>query len=158
MGADRETLQAALLDHEAWLSVFQRKTYPDAFRDYQARFAPAWRAAAGEAGERGAMESLAAELLDALEGERKDRPFWARGALAVDQRQMAALYFSPMLLALETEEGRAFCLLLRDAWNARWPKETYGVTTAEHIQKGFKATFMGIPLDRPKEGGKRDWL
>ncbi|MBD5148245.1 MAG: hypothetical protein HDT19_05635 [Oscillibacter sp.] len=157
MDADRDILQAALCRPRDWLENFQRRTYPEAFRDYQARFAPAYRVAVAEtAGDGDAQKALAEELLAVLDQERKRRPFWDRGALAVDQRQLAAIYFSPMLLALDMEEGREFCKLFRDAWTARWPKETYGITTAENIQTGFKTTFMGIPLERRQE--KNDWL
>lgn len=157
VGENLETLRAAFSQPGLWLEDFRRRTYMDAFRDYQERFAPACAEAVAEtAGDEDAQKSLAEELLAALDQERRRRPFWERGALAVDQRQVAAIYFSPMLLALDTEESKAFCLLFREAWTARWPKETYGLTTAEHIQKGFKTTFMGIPLERKNE--EKDWM
>ena len=158
MRPDLATLCGAIQNGREWLEDFRRRTYPDAFRDYGARFGPAYRDAIREAGEDpAALKALAEEIMEGLEAAIKRRRFWDRGAALADEKQMAAVYLSPMLLELAGADGKGFSLLFRDAWTARRPKDSYGIAPFAQIQGGFRNTFMGISLERERQE-KKDWL
>ena len=138
-----ESLLPAVQEGKAWSHRFTKKEYPQAFQEYQARFAPLFKEAFQSAGEEG-LPALAEALLNGLaEGWRRQR-FWNRTAAQLDDKQMLVSYLSPMLL--EIGAGR-FCCLLRDGWAARWPKEAYLTGTFEELNSGFRNTVLGIPLD-----------
>lgn len=158
MRSDLEILCGAIQNGREWLEDFRRRTYPEAFRVYGERFGPAYRTAIEEAGaDPAALKNLAEEILEELEAALKRRRFWDRGAALADEKQMAAVYFSPMLLELEGVDGKGFSLLFRDVWTARRPKDSYGIAPFAQIQGGFRNTFMGISLEREREE-KKNWL
>ena len=138
-----ETLLSAIQDGKPWLSRFTGKEYGKAYQEYQARYAGLFREAVLADGEEG-IEALTEVLLDGLaEGWKRQKP-WNRSLVKVENRQMAVCYLSPMLL--EDPVCVPLAERLRDGWAARWPKDAYQLTRAEKLQKGFRPTFMGIPL------------
>ena len=63
-------------------------------------------------------------------------------------------YLSPLLLGMEEETPGAqkLCLLIRDGWSARRPKDSYHIASYLELQKGFRNAIMGIEIgQRPKE-------
>lgn len=149
-----EMLRGAVQETRPWMDGFRGETYAGAFRAYSDRFGPVYLEAVREAGAAG-LPALAGIILDGVEeGWRRRRP-WNRGTVRVEERQMAAVYLTPMLLELEEPGCRELCALLRDGWAARWPKEAYQTAGFSEISSGFRNTLMGIPLPevRRKERG-----
>lgn len=142
-----EMLCGAVQETCPWLEEFRKETYAEAFRAYSKRFGPAYLEAVRETGTDGEdLSDLAETILNGIEaGWKRQRP-WNRGAVRVSERRMAALYLSPMLLALEEPGCRSLCALLRDGWAARWPKEAYQTAGFAELKSGFRTTFMGIEL------------
>lgn len=144
-----EILLSAVQDAKPWLARFTGREYEAAYREYRSQYAPLFREAALAGGEEG-IEALAEVLLDGLaEGWARQRP-WNRSLARVESRQMLVCYLSPMLL--EDPACAPLAERLREGWAARWPKDAYRMTLAEKLQKGFRATFMGIPLSRGETG------
>ena len=50
------------------------------------------------------------------------------------------------LLGLEEPLCKELAQLLRDLWNARWPKDPYQITTYARLQEGFRNVILGIDL------------
>lgn len=148
--ANMETLLAAIQDGKPWLDRFNGKEYDQAYQDYRARYFPLFREAALADGEEGAA-ALAEVLLDGLaEGWRRQRP-WNRSLAMLNDRQMIVCFLSPMLA--EDPACAALEEKLREGWAARWPKEAYQAGSLKKIRKGFRPTFLGIPLPY---GGRED--
>lgn len=140
-----EQLAAAVQDPAPWLGRFRHKTYEAAFQSYCETFGPLFDRAVREAGEAG-VPALAAAVLDRLEqGWRCRRP-WNRSAVRADEKQMLVVYLSPMLLEREEPGCRALCEALREAWNARRPKDAYRTAGFAKIKSGFRDAIMGIEL------------
>ena len=140
-------LCAAVWEAPDWLPRFERREYPQAFQEYQRRFAPLFAQAVGETeGDLTALEGLANDILDELEAGWKRRRFWNRGAVRVEEKQVVVGFLSPMLL----EEPDPLCGrlagMLRQGWADRWPKDAYQITTFEVLQKGFRNSILGIEL------------
>lgn len=147
---DMEMLCRAFQETQPWIERFRKRTYEEAFRDYTERFGPGYLAAVREAGEEG-LPNLAEEILGGLqEGWKRRRP-WDRGVVRVQEKQMAVYYLSPMLLELPEPRCRTLCGLLRDGWCTRWPKDGYGAATYQELMRGFRDTFMGIPIGKQEE-------
>ena len=90
--------------------------------------------------------ALAEQLLDVLEaGWKRQRP-WNRGMVQAREKQMLVTYLSPMLLGLEEPMCRELAEQLRDAWNARRPKDAYDITSYARLQEGFRNVILGIDL------------
>ena len=86
------------------------------------------------------------KLLDVLEaGWKRQRP-WNRGMVQAREKQMLVTYLSPMLLGLEEPMCRELAEQLRDAWNARRPKDAYDITSYARLQEGFRNVILGIDL------------
>ena len=140
-------LCAAVWEAPDWLPRFERREYPQAFQEYQRRFAPLFAQAVGETeGDLTALEGLANDILNELEAGWKRRRFWNRGAVRVEEKQVVVGFLSPMLL----EEPDPLCGrlagMLRQGWADRWPKDAYQITTFEVLQKGFRNSILGIEL------------
>lgn len=142
-----QALCAAMEDGERWQKAFRLKTYSDAFQRYCAEYGAVYTQALEETGGRtGALNDLAASILETLEGNWKRRWIWNRAAAKADCRQMLVNYLSPMLLELEAPGSRELCALLRDGWAARWPRQAYKVVSHQRIQQGFRNAIMGIEI------------
>lgn len=135
-----------------WLERFNRREYPEAFREYMERFGPAYRTALGEAGEdEAALQALADRFLDELEAGWRRQRIWNRAAAKANEKQMLVEYLSPMLLELEAP-GPRFAAVLRDRWAARWPKNVYYTASYAKIRRGFRNVILGIELgDRQRD-------
>ena len=138
-----EALLAAIQDGKPWLARFTGKEYDKAYQEYRARYAPLFREAALADGEEG-IEALAEVLLDGLaEGWKRQKP-WNRSMAQMNDKQMIVCFLGPVLI-----EDPACAPLeekLREGWASRWPKEAYRSASVEKIRKGFRPTFLGIPL------------
>ena len=138
-----EHLLAAIQDGKPWLARFTKQEYDKAYQEYRERYAPLFREAALADGEEGA-EALAEVLLDGLAaGWAKQRP-WNRSLAQMEDKQMIVCFPGPMLL--EDPVCGALEEKLRQGWAARWPKDAYQAAPMEKIRKGFRPTFLGIPL------------
>lgn len=149
--ANIAALLAAIQDGKPWLDRFTRQEYDKAYQEYRERCAPLYREAALSAGEDG-LEALAGSLLDGLaEGWAGQKP-WNRSMARLNDRQIVACYLTPMLL--EDPVCAPLAAALQKGWAARWPKEAYHAAPLSRIQKGFRPTFLGIPL--PEEWAWKD--
>lgn len=143
-----EALLAAIQDGKPWLARFTGKEYDRAYQDYREKYAPLFREAVLADGEEG-EEALTEVLLDGLaEGWKRQKP-WNRSLAQIEDKQMIVCFLSPMLL--EDPACAALAERLRQGWAARWPKEAYRAAPQEKIRRGFRPTFLGIPLP---SGGK----
>ena len=140
-----EELCAAVQEAPYYNERFTRREYRDAFRSYTERFGPLYMNAVREA-EADGLAALAEQLLDALAaGWKRQRP-WNRSMVQTREKQMLVTYLSPMLLGLEEPLCQTLAEQLRDAWNARWPKDAYQITTYARLQEGFRNVILGIDL------------
>lgn len=140
-----EELCAAVQEAPYYNERFTRREYRDAFRSYTERFGPLYMNAVREA-EADGLAALAEQLLDALAaGWKRQRP-WNRSMVQAREKQMLVTYLSPMLLGLEEPLCQTLAEQLRDAWNARWPKDAYQITTYARLQEGFRNVILGIDL------------
>lgn len=136
-------LLAAIQDGKPWLDRFNGKEYDKAYQDYCERYAPLYREAALSAGEEG-LPALAEVLLDSFaEGWARQKP-WNRSLARINDKQLIVCYLSPMLL--EDPVCAPLAEELQKGWAARWPKEAYQTAPLSKIRKGFRPTFLGIPL------------
>lgn len=141
-----EALLSAIQDGKPWLARFTGKEYDKAYGEYRAKYAPLFREAALADGEEGALAEV---LLDGLaEGWARQKP-WNRSLAQLEDKQMIVCFLSPVLM--EDPVCAALEEKLRQGWAARWPKEAYRAASLEKIRKGFRPTFLGIPL--PFGGG-----
>lgn len=138
-----EILLSAIQDGKPWLARFSGKEYDQAYQDYRARYASLFREAALADGEEG-IAALAEVLLDGLaEGWARQKP-WNRSLAQLSDKQMIVCFLSPMLA--EDPVCAPLEKKLREGWAARWPKEAYQAGSMEKIRKGFRPSFLGIPL------------
>lgn len=138
-----ETLLAAIQDGKPWLDRFTGKEYDKAYEEYRTKYAPLFREAALADGEEG-VEALAEVLLDGLaEGWKRQKP-WNRSLAMLNDKQMIVCFLSPVLM--EDPVCAPLEEKLREGWAARWPKDAYQAASLEKIRKGFRLTFLGIPL------------
>ena len=145
--AKTSELCAAVWEAPDWLPRFRRQEYPQAFQEYQKRFAPLYAQAVEETeGDLTALEGLANDILDELEAGWKRRRFWNRTAVRVEGKQVIVSYLSPMLLELPDPLCGRLAGMLRQGWADRWPKDAYQITTFEVLQKGFRNSILGIEL------------
>lgn len=136
-------LLAAIQDGKPWLDQFNGKDYDKAYQEYRERYAPLYREAVLAAGEEG-LKPMAGSLLDGLaEGWARQRP-WNRSLARLADRQLLVCYLSPMLL--EDPACAPLAEELRKGWAVRWPKEAYQTAPVSKLRKGFRTTFLGIPL------------
>ena len=103
-----------------------------------------------------ALEALANDILDALEAAWKRRVFWNRSAVRVEEKQVIVSFLSPMLLDQPDPLCGRLAGMLRQGWAERWPKDSYQITTAEVLQKGFRNTIFGIDLEGKHLDRERD--
>ena len=142
-------LLAAVQAGRTWLDRFTRRGYPEAFREYTARFGPAYLEAVRAAGGvETALQALADEVLDGLEAGWKRQHFWNRSSVMVNEKQMMVDYLTPMLLEQAETDCPRFAEVLRDRWAARWPGDGYRMAPYDQIQAGFRNAIMGIELRR----------
>lgn len=154
-----DALCAAAQDGRQWLDQFRLRTFTGAFRAYSEKFGPVYAQAIRETGpEEDALNGLAAELLDGWERGWKKKAIWNRSAERVDCKQVLVDYLSPMLLAMEEEVpgARLLCMLLKEGWAVRRPKDTYRVACYEELQKGFRNAIMGIDMNNRHIDPERD--
>lgn len=145
--AKTSELCAAVWEAPDWLPRFRRQEYPQAFQEYQKRFAPLYAQAVEDTeGDLTALEGLANDILDELEAGWKRRRFWNRTAVRVEEKQVIVSYLSPMLLELPDPMCGRLAGMLRQGWADRWPKDAYQITTFEVLQKGFRNSILGIEL------------
>ena len=138
-----EALLSAIQDGKPWLSRFTGKAYDQAYQEYRARYAPLFREAVLSGGEE-ETAALAEVLLDGLaEGWKRQRP-WNRPLAQMEDKQMLVCYLGPVLL--EDPVCAPLEAKLREGWAARWPKEAYQAASLAKIRKGFRPSFLGIPL------------
>ena len=150
-------LLAAIQTGRTWLDRFTRRGYPKAFPEYRARFAPAYgEAVLGTGGDEAALQALAEELLDGLAEGWKRQRIWNRAAVKVNEKQMMVDYLSPMLLGMEGTDCPRFAKVLRDCWEARWPKDPYFIVPYEQIAGGFRNSILGIDLANKHLDPKND--
>lgn len=145
-----DSLCAAAQNGRQWLDRFRLRTFQDAFREYTAQYQVCYAEAIRETGtEEAALKDLAERILDGLEQGWKQKAIWNRSAEKVDCKQVLVDYLSPMLLDMETEVpgARRLCMLLKEGWAARRPKDPYRVASYEALQKGFRNAIMGIDLN-----------
>lgn len=143
-----EALLAAIQDGKPWLARFTGKEYDRAYQDYRAQYAPLFREAVLAGGEE-EPEVLAGVLLDGLaEGWARQKP-WNRSLAMLNDKQMIVCFLNPVLM--EDPACAPLAEKLQEGWAARWPKEAYRSAPLEKIRKGFRPTFLGIPL--PFGGG-----
>ena len=142
-----EELCAAVQEAPYYNERFTRREYTAAFREYTERFGPLYMDAVRETAEDPAgRRSLAEQLLDVLEaGWKRQRP-WNRGMVQAREKQMLVTYLSPMLLGLEEPMCQELAEQLRDAWNARRPKDAYDIASYARLQEGFRNVILGIDL------------
>ena len=76
----------------------------------------------------------------------------------MDCKQTLVDYLSPMLLELEAEApgARLLCMLLKEGWAERRPKDSYRVASYEELQKGFRNAIMGIDMNSRHIDPERD--
>ena len=142
-----EELCAAVQDGKDYSERFTRREYTAAFREYTERFGPAYMDAVREAAQTAdGLRTLAEQITGALEAGWKRRLPWNRTMVQAREKQMIVTYLSPMLVGLEEPLCREFAECLRDVWNARRPKDTYGITTFDRLQEGFRNVILGIAL------------
>lgn len=140
-------LCAAVQDARRYLDRFTRHDYTKAFKEYTERFAPLYLQAAGETdGGDEAAARLAESLLDTLEDGWKEKKFWNRSAVRVNEKQMMVDYLSPMLMGLEDPRCPRLAEALRDGWGRRWPKDAYRIATYSEIKGGFRNVILGIEM------------
>lgn len=140
-----EELLRAIQENQRWLAQFNRREYAGAFQTYVKQYGPRYMAAVQSAGE-GALPAMAAALLDHLEtGWLACRP-WRRSAACGADKQMLALYLSPMLLGLEEPGCQRLAELLKEEWRARRPGDSYETVAYREIQEGFRNAIMGIEI------------
>ena len=150
-------LCAAVWEAKEWLPRFRRNEYAKALREYQERFGPLYvRAVAETEGDLTALEALANDILDALEAAWKRRVFWNRSAVRVEEKQAIVNFLSPMLLDQPDPLCGRLAGMLRQGWAERWPKDSYQITTAEVLQKGFRNSILGIDLEGKHLSRERD--
>ena len=142
-----EELCAAVQEAPYYSRRFTRREYRDAFRDYTERFGPLYMDAVRETAEDpDRRRALAERIVDALAaGWKRQRP-WNRGMVQAREKQMLVTYLSPMLLGLEEPMCRELAEQLRDAWNARRPKDAYDIASYARLQEGFRNVILGIDL------------
>lgn len=140
----REELLAAILAGTEWTSRFTRREYTKAFKQYTETFSEVYVEAVREAGE--GLQSLAEEILDGVEAGVARQRIWNRSVTRTNGKMTIVQYLSPMLLGLEEPGCPQFAEVLRDAWNARRPKDTYDIASYKKIQKGFKNVILGIEI------------
>ena len=138
-----EPLLSAIQDGKPWLARFTKKEYDKAYQDYRETNAPLVREAVLAGGEEGA-EALAEGMLDGLAAGWARRRPWNRSLAQMEDKQMIVCFLGPMLM--EDPVCAALEEKLRQGWSARWPKDAYGAAPLEKIRKGFRPTFLGIPL------------
>ena len=150
-------LCAAVWEAKDWLPRFRRNEYAKALREYQECFGPLYACAVAETeGDLTALEALANDILDALEAAWKRRGFWNRGAVRVEEKQAIVNFLSPMLLDQPDPLCGRLAGMLRQGWAERWPKDSYQITTAEVLQKGFRNSILGIDLEGKHLSRERD--
>ena len=141
-----EEMLLAVQDSARWLDLFERRTYRKAFRRYQEQFAQQYQEMLRICTDEAMLQSAADWLLTELERGWKRQRFWNRTAARLDQKQMIIVYLSPMLLAMEDPAGARFAQVLRDSWEARWPKDSYQMEPFEKLVNGFHHAILGIEL------------
>ena len=154
-----ELLCAAAQNGRKWLDQFRIRTFADAFRAYSEQYAPAYADAIRETGEEEQdLKRLADSILDGWEAGWKKKAIWNRSAEKVDCKQTLVDYLSPMLLELEAEVpgARLLCMLLKEGWAERRPKDSYRVASYAELQKGFRNAIMGIDMNSRHIDPERD--
>ena len=142
-----EALCAAVQKWTDYSRRFTRREYTVAFREYTERFGPLYMEAVRETAEDPeGRQTLAEQIVDALEaGWKRQRP-WNRTMAQANDKQMLVTYLSPMLMGLEEPLCQELAERMRDLWNVRRPKDTYGITTFAKLQDGFRSVILGIDI------------
>lgn len=132
-----------------WLGCFDYDHYIENFARFEREAAPFFDALGGTDGE----ETVKA-LLAQTEARWAALPRARRAALAGQDRQVLALFFTPAA-ERHSEAAYAFAELLRARWNARFPRERYLAGHYESIVKGFDTDFFGVTLRKSSKKDRR---
>ncbi|MBR6207457.1 MAG: hypothetical protein IKQ69_00470 [Oscillospiraceae bacterium] len=130
-----------------YLSCFDYDHYPSCFQAFEAGCVPFF-----ETLEAAGPEQAAVGLMEALERRRAALPGREQKLAAEEEKRVLALFLSP---AAARWGGLAvsFAEELNRKWNARYPRNTYLVSTYEAIMKGFDSNLLGLPLRKSKRKG-----
>jgi hypothetical protein len=139
-------LLSAVRDAAVWMSRFTLREYPKAFREYTERFGPMYMEAVRRAEDD--LEPLAEEWLQELETEIARQRFWNRTAYRGNVKMVVIQYLGPMLMGLEEPGCQRLAELLRQGWNARWPKEAFKLASYRTLLGGFRTSILGFDLTR----------
>lgn len=149
--ADRAFVEAHLLDcirdYPDCYKEFTRKKYAAAFEAHREGTRETWEAldrwVCAQPARREALLEEFAELFvqqweDFHLSQQKARTKHARERLAFANKLTLAWFTVPALRSLGLSVGEDFSCLLRDRFNARYPKNIFNVGTYEEIQGGFR--------------------
>ena len=136
-----QALLSAVRDRDAWLPRFTRREYESAFQEYTRQYDHWYRRAVMDSG--GNLDALAEDFINELEAGWKSERFWNRASRRFEEKRMLICYLAPMLL--ETGDS-AFADALRDAWNLRWPKDSWRYASWRELKSGFSDKILGFPL------------
>lgn len=126
-----------------WLDGFNRMKYKGYFERYLSLYK--W-SLVNIPNDPVILGSMASSFVDEIAEAIKAEHFWNRSAAFADDKTMLIVYFSPMLLASENEVSRQFAYCVCEAWNKKYPKDTYQVADFDTIMSGFTNTIMGIKM------------
>jgi len=153
----RQELLDAIQTGETWLKQFNRQEYGRAFKTYVKTYGAAYmeetRAAEGK---EELLRALADQILNGLEEGRRKQRFWNRSVARTNEKMTIVQYLSPMLLGLEEPGCKELARLLRDGWNARYPKDKYEIASYERIRKGFRNVILGLDLGSLNRNSEED--
>lgn len=140
---DIEELAGAIQTPRPWLERFLKRDCEDAFQEYQERYGPLYDSAAREAEDLGA---LAESLMDAWERGWRRHRFFDRSGVRAEEKQVLAVYLTPMLLARREPACQVLCRRIQEAWTARRPRDGYQLADFQTLRAGFRNSVLGIPL------------
>ena len=139
-----EELLKAIRHGRSWINSFTRFAYRDAFGQYRTAYEPVFVGAV-QAYE--SAEKLAGEIVDAIEAGWQKERFWNRSAARVDDKMMLVAYLTPMLLASQETRCHQLAAAICQAWNRKFPKNTYETADYETVLDGFRNSIMGFDLE-----------
>ena len=139
-----EELLKAIRHGRPWIDSFTRFAYRDAFAEYRTTYEPIYVGAA-QAYE--SPEKLAHALVDAIEAGWKKERFWNRSAARVDDKMMLVAYLTPMLLGSQEARCHDLARAICDAWNRKFPQNTYETADYDALLNGFRNSIMGFDFE-----------
>ena len=139
-----EELLKAIRHGRPWINSFTRFAYRDAFAEYRTTYEPVY---AGAVQAYDSPEKLANELVDAIEAGWKKERFWNRSAARVDDKMMLVAYLTPMLLGSREVRCHDLAQAICDAWNRKFPQNTYETADYDTLINGFRNSIMGFDFE-----------